>query len=199
MLPGRPVRSWQSAYRAGDTSWAGPAQPQDASWAPEFAGAHRQAQAVYADAHGNRLTVTGVVFRSQQQGAELVGEANKLVGSVDVTTETESVIGSDAGRFREAVIVDPTGARYVVWSVYDIGGRQFVAPFLSQLWYGVRSLAGAPTSTLLSVRAKCTTSCDAGRAQLDAFLMSMGARVLAALAEPGQAAPAPTRSAEVIP
>jgi len=48
------------------------------------------------------------------------------------------------------VVADEQGRRSLVWSVYDIGGREFVTPLLSQLWYGVRSLAGAPYSVLFA-------------------------------------------------
>ncbi len=192
-------RELQVNLPSGHSPWVGPVHNQDSSWTPEFAGAHQQAQSVYIDSHGNPLTVTGVVFRSQRQGAELVGEATKLFGSVEVTTQAEHVIDSRAGRFRETIIVGPAGARYVVWSVYDIGGRQFVVPFFSQLWYGVRSLIGAPTSVLLSVRAACEPTCDAGRSRLDAFLSSMGGSVLAALTAPPAPAGDAARSAEIIP
>lgn len=165
----------------GRGPWTGPMPTLDASWTPQFPGASAQSQAAYQNSQGDTLEMSRVVLFSQQQGAELVGEANKLFGSVQVSVQSEQIVTNAAGRYREAVIKDAAGARYVVWSVYDIGGHQFVNPLLSQLWYGARSLIGAPTSALVAVRARCKSSCDEGRAQLESFLASMSIDVLSGL------------------
>jgi hypothetical protein len=78
----------------------------------------------------------------------------------------------------ELTAKDADGGRSLVWSVYDIGGREFVTPLWSQLWYGMRSLGGAPYSVQFAFRTACEGSCESARATLGSFVRTMGPALL---------------------
>ena len=108
-----------------------------------------------------------------------MNQENALFGStvsLDTLAEHEVTLGRDS--YIETVVADSEGHKSLVWSVYDIGGREFVTPLLSQLWYGVRSLGGAPYSVLFAFRTTCSSSCDEARATMRSFATTMGAAVL---------------------
>jgi hypothetical protein len=109
----------------------------------------------------------------QAQGRELVNEENSLFG-VDAPEPTaEAKITLDGESYIELVAADRHGQRWLTWSVYDIGGREFVTPLLSQLWYGLRSLGGPPYSMQFAFRSECSQSCDDARGTLRSFLKTM--------------------------
>jgi EpsI family protein len=169
------------------------------SWRPVFTGAHQQVQAVYRDARGATVEVAGIVYRTQRQGAELVGEGSRLLGDGDFPIQSERVASEAVGEFREVVFTDGAGARFVIWSVYDINGHHFVVPLQSQLWYGARSIFGSPVSSLLAARTPCEPSCDLARARLGSFLNTMGSDLLRALAEPARATGSGARTTGFVP
>jgi hypothetical protein len=76
-------------------------------------------------------------------------------------------------------VADPHGDQSVIWAFYDIGGRGFVTPLFSQLWYGVRSLATPPYSALFAFKVQCAPSCQAARATLGSFLQGMDSEPVA--------------------
>jgi len=111
----------------------------------------------------------------QAQGRELVNEENSLFGvSAKIDTVAEDKVTLGRRSYIETVVADAQGHRTLVWSVYDIGGHEFVNPLMSQLWYGVRSLGGPPYSVLFAFKTPCATSCDAARDTLRNFALSMG-------------------------
>jgi EpsI family protein len=151
--------------------WVGPVEGRT-PWRPEFVGPHSQWYVAYQGPSGHNVDMVAIGYTSQAQGRELVNEENSLLGDATTTAENTIALGSQA--YIETVATDSRGQRRLIWSVYDIGGRTFVTPFLSQLWYGVRSLGGAPYSVLFAFRTTCETSCDAARATLRSFLLTMG-------------------------
>jgi hypothetical protein len=103
--------------------------------------------------------------------------------SLDTVAEDKVELGRDA--YIETVFRDGEGRRSLVWSVYDIGGRRFVTPLLSQLWYGMRSLGGAPYSVLFAFRTPCgVSSCDHAHATMQHFAVTMGAAVFRSAGRP---------------
>jgi hypothetical protein len=118
--------------------------------------------------------MVAIGYPMQAQGRELVNEENSLFG-VDAPEPTaEAKVTLDGESYTELVFADQRGQRWLTWSVYDIGGREFVTPLLSQLWYGLRSLAGPPYSMQFAFRTECSESCDSARATLRSFLQTMG-------------------------
>lgn len=78
----------------------------------------------------------------------------------------------------EIVACDAKKRRFILWSVYDIGGPKFVTPLLSQIWYGLRSLVCSPYSVLFVYRTACEPSCDAARTRLARFMTSVGSEIV---------------------
>jgi len=184
----------------GRNTWRGPLPALQGGWRPTFVGADAQLHAAYEDPQGRAIEVVAVGYSSQKHRSELVAEGNSLLGDGGLSALTSTLADVDQDTYREIVASDEEGNRSVIWWVYDIGGRTFVVPLLSRLWYGIRSISGAPYSAQFAFRAACLPSCDAARATLRQFIRGMGTQVLSA-ANPQNSrdaalAPRPNVSAE---
>jgi EpsI family protein len=120
------------------------------------------------DRSGRTVETYVAGYRRQRQGAELVNYANSLTGDA-LSESSSSTVTVDGLSFIETVVVDAQGRRSLIWSRYEIGGRRFVVPLSSQLWYGISSLAGAPQSLLVATRTICEGDCETARAALRSF------------------------------
>ncbi len=166
--PSMPVSFSAPVGRGG---WVGPVEAA-VPWKPECVGPHSQWSVAYRGPSGHNVDMVAVGYSSQAQGRELVNEENSLLGEANETAEGTVTLGTQS--YVETVAADSKGHQTLIWSVYDIGGRTFVTPLLSQLWYGVRSLGGPPYSVLFAFRTACESSCDAARATLRSFVQTMG-------------------------
>jgi EpsI family protein len=168
-------------FPVGNAGWSGPVAISDPDWRPEFLGADAVEQVAYHDDGGNSIEVAAIVYRHQEQGAELIGDSASLLGEGQWKAMSEEIVSSQAGKFRELMAADRQGRRLLIRYRYDIGGQQFVEPLLSQMWYGVRSLRGAPYSALVAYGAACSASCEEARNMIDTFLGQMARNVEASL------------------
>ena len=163
---------------AGRNAWRGPLPSSDERWRPVFVGAHAQTHVEYQDASGHTVEAVAVGYPVQEQGRELINEDNSLLGAGGLSALTYAFIDAGGTTYWETVTVDPEGNRSVIWSYYAIGGDAFVVPLLSQLWYGVRSLASPPYSAQFAFRAACSVSCEEARGLLRDFVQGMGSELL---------------------
>ena len=172
------VTSGPLAFAApvGRGGWQGPmVQEGNQRWTPAFVGAHEQWTYAYQGPEGRSVEMVAIGYPMQAQGRKLVSGENALFGtaaSFDTVAEHTVSLGQES--YIETVVADSQGHRSLVWSVYDIGGREFVTPLMSQLWYGVRSLGGPPYSVLFAYRIPCESSCDSARETLQSFAQNMG-------------------------
>jgi hypothetical protein len=125
---------------------------------------------------GVSVEVVVVSYRYQEQGAELVGEGSALPGN-DLVVASEQLVSTKAGDFRELLATDPRRSGFITRYRYYIGGRQFTRPLWSQLWYGLRSLAGAPPSALVAFGTVCDLDCEQAKDRLEAFTVEMEPRI----------------------
>lgn len=154
---------------AARAPWQGPLPSSDPKWKPEFVGGHSEWHVAYRDEAGAVVELVAVGYPTQEQGRELVNEENSLLGSGDLTALGAATVVRGPQPHFEFVANDATDRRFLVWSVYDIGGRRFVTPLFSQLWYGVHALGRPPYSVQFAYRTLCEPSCDAARARLARF------------------------------
>jgi EpsI family protein len=166
---------------AGRDGWQGPERDAGDNWKPDFVGDPSQWHVAYQGPAGHNVEMVAIGYSQQAQGQELVNEENSLLGAGPLAPMTEAKVTLDDRSYIELVAGDPLGHRTLVWSVYDIGGRPFVTPLLSQLWYGLRSLGGAPYSVMFAFRAACTSNCDGARNTLKSFVRAMGADCFASV------------------
>ena len=170
--------------------WDGPLPASDRLWKPDFIGAHSEWHVAYQDSAGGTVEVLAIGYPAQYQGRKLVSEVNSLLGDGDLTAVSAASVARGELAHIETVASDAKGRRFVLWSVYDIGGRKFVTPLFSQLWYGLRSFGGSPYSVLFAYRTACEPSCDAARARLVRFMHSVGAEIVVNQTErPGDSTP----------
>lgn len=150
--------------------WQGPRPDVASEWSPRFVNPSVESLRRYIDPRAQAVEVFIVAYRAQTQDGKLLGYGNDLLGSpTRLQLQSQRIVDSAAGRWREAVAVDPTGARSLIWWRYRIGDRAFSEPRLSQLWYGVAALTGRPPlSSLTALRAACGPHCAAAREQLAA-------------------------------
>jgi EpsI family protein len=166
---------------AGRVGWEGPVVDVPTTWNPDFVGSHSQWDFTYRSATGHNVEMVAIGYPMQAQGRELVSEDNSLFGAAPLTTVAETTVTLGGESYIETIAADERGHRSIVWSVYDIGGRAFVTPFMSQLWYGVRSLGGPPTSVLFAFRTECAISCETARDTLRSFVQTMGPDFMASV------------------
>ena len=155
-------------------SWSGPYPVTNATWSPHFAGADAERKVAYVDRAGHAIELFHVSYRQQRQGAELVNYANSLTGD-RLETQNESRLSTPAGALVETEVIDALGRKSVIWSRYEIGGQRFASSFHAQLWYGLMSVVGSPSSSLWAARAECGATCESARAALSSFLSDVNA------------------------
>jgi EpsI family protein len=140
-----------------------------ADWSPEFRNPTSISQRRYLDARDEPIELFAVAYRAQRQGAKLLRYGNSLLGSRGtLQLIRDGIVDTPTGPWREMLVLDSSGAQWLIWSRYRIGSRNFVRPRLSQLWYGIAALAGDPVSSLSAMRTHCEPSCDAARERLAA-------------------------------
>jgi EpsI family protein len=168
-------------WPAGSSQWHGPNSSADGFWQPRFVGQHVESEAAYRDAAGREVEILAIGYPVQDYGRKLVSEGNSLLGA-GVRQLTGRVVDGSGQLYYEMVVADGQGGQSVIWYVYDIGGRSFVIPVYSQLWYGVRALSAQPYSVLFALRARCDSSCSAARETLNSFVQGMGSQLRASAA-----------------
>jgi EpsI family protein len=153
-------------------NWSSAQSDTDSSWQPTFPGADQQRQFVYTNSAGQTVELYTVAYRTQRQGAELVGSGSTLTGK-RFKVRSERIIDTPTGAFRETETMDHAGARSLIWSRYKIAGRDFVTPVASQLWYGLNATVSNPPATLIAYRVVCAgADCEPARRELREFIAS---------------------------
>ena len=163
-------------------AWLNPQPPWQAvpldvrsGWLPVFDGADELQRRAFGRSDDDAVEVLGVAYRTQRQGAELVGETSSLTGK-ELQVRAEQVVGSEAGPFREAEVTDRFGTRSLIWWRYQVAGRNLVAPFAQQSWYGINALVWRPPAGLIALRTPCHADCDSARRTLQEFVAHNGMR-----------------------
>jgi EpsI family protein len=153
--------------------WASAPSDTRSSWMPAFPGADQEQRFAYTNTTGDIVELFRVAYRTQRQGAELVGSGSTVTGK-RLKIRSEEVINTPSGAFRETEVADRSGALSLIWWRYEIAGRDFVTPLASQLWYGIEAIASNPPAALIAYRAACGTAkdCEDARGLLREFVAS---------------------------
>jgi len=139
------------------------------AWLPVFAEADELKRQAFGNNAGATVEVLTVAYRTQRQGAELVGETSSIFGD-DLQPLTERVVSDAAGAFREAEVVDRNDNLSLLWWRYQVAGRTLVRPFIQQLWYGLNATVWDPPSGLVALRTVCGEDCSSARGTLRQFV-----------------------------
>jgi EpsI family protein len=134
------------------------------SWQPIFPGADQEQRFAYTNTTGDIVEVFKVAYRTQHQGAELVGSGSTVTGK-RLKIRSEEVINTASGAFRETEAADRSGAGSLIWWRYEIAGRDVVMPLASQLWYGINATVSNPPAALIAYRAACGAGADCADAR----------------------------------
>jgi exosortase/archaeosortase family protein len=163
----------ESAPRA---PWAPALVDMHSSWQPVFAGAAREERHAFTNST-ETVEVFAVTYLAQRQGAKLFGAGSSLLGS-QLQPLSRAVIAGPAGAFSENEVADQQfpHPHSLIWSRYETAGRDFVAPLLSQLWYGMHATVSNPAASLIAFRAACQPDCASARRTLQAFAASGAVR-----------------------
>lgn len=129
---------------------------------------------VYETASGASVDLTALASSIHDPGKDLATVLASLVGKGEATPASSHRISVDGLPYIETVTADSQGQPILLWSTYDIGGRRFVTPLLSRLWYGVASLGGTARPVLFAFWTRCVTSCDDSRLTLTDFAKTLG-------------------------
>lgn len=184
LAPADAVAPATPAAAPASAAWRGPFPAVDPEWQPIFVGAHSEWHSRYEDAAAGRaVEVLAIGYARQEQGRELVNGDNSLLGDRGLILLGGSVATLGGHSYREWIVTDRRGRRSLVWSLYDIGGRTFVTPLYSQLWYAMHAFGRPPYSALFAFRVACDPSCPAARDTLSRFLETLGADLFGSLHE----------------
>ena len=134
-----------------------------ADWQPRFGAADFTGAVTYR-APGRAVEAFTAIYFVQRQNKELVGFGNAVGGALQ-TTEVER-IAQPAGAVAELKARDSAGRASLIWYYYEVEGWRTTRGLAEQLFYGVQSLAGAPLSRVVALRAQCAEDCSTARDDL---------------------------------
>ena len=153
--------------------WSGP-EIYLSDWRPVFANPDNEFLVAYYNESSGDVAAFRADYRSQRQGKELRGHRNSVVGpgyrlqasrQVDLRGETGSIPVLE----QRALAAD--GRELLIWSLFAVDGRPDRMGLPGQLAYGIRSMLGAPTASVIALSAECRPDCARARAALDALGM----------------------------
>jgi len=153
--------------------WSSAPSDTHSSWRPMFPGADQEQRFAYTNTTRDIVEVFRVAYRTQRQGAKLVGMGTTVIGR-QLRLRSEDVIDTARGAFRETEVVDRSRARSLIWYRYETAGRDFVKPLAAQLWYGIKAVVSNPPAALIAYRTACGAGgdCEDARRVLREFVAS---------------------------
>lgn len=171
-------------WPAAPPGWRGPQRVLYSDWRPVYLNPTAQSFRRYRTADGQSVQIFTVAYRRQTQAGKLLGYWNSLLGADSLLHFVSSrVVTRPSGRWLQDTLVNDAGPRSLIWVRYSIGGRDFIMPRLSQLWYGIAAFTTRPVSSLTALRAVCRPDCAAARARLDVAAGKLLPRVHAEVAD----------------
>ena len=126
---------------------------------------------VYEAATGDSVALTTLASNVSDPSKDLSSVLRSLAGTGEARSREIRVEGLP---YIETVTADTKGQRILLWSAYDIGGRRFVTPLLSRLWYGIASFSSGARPVLIAFWTSCTTSCEDSHRTLTDFARTLG-------------------------
>jgi exosortase len=169
--------------------WHGPLPGLDDARRPEFVDSHSEWHVAYEDPAGRTVRLVALAYPEQRHGDDLLNGEDALIQKMGLSPVEARIVRVSDSQYREVRVSDGTGREALTWSVYDIGGRAFVWPLYSKLWYGLRSLSDTPYSVLFAFQAECAPSCDAARAALSSFTQAVRVELIASVNRAAQPDP----------
>lgn len=162
------AQAQDEALPEGANGWVGP-RASASDWRPVFQGADTLAQGVY-DSSTQQVEVFVASYAYQAQGRELVGYGNSVLSSDDAVV---AIAANDSRRVKEIVSHRAEG-QYLTWYGYRVGHLGTHREIIAQTWYGLASLMGPVTSSIVALRVDCRGDCDSARSVLNEFMESNG-------------------------
>ena len=166
--------------------WSGPT-PYVGAWRPVFENADQEWLVVYRSEPFGEAALYQATYRYQRQGKELRGYDTSVVGpryKVMASRDHEVSAGNGIVPVSEQSATGPDGKKIVVWSLYTVDGRPNPMRLPDQLAYGVRSLAGAPSASVIALAAECRPDCEHARSALGSLATQALPMMLAAAPGP---------------
>jgi exosortase len=135
-------------------------------WSPRFAGADAEKDALYQSPDGGQVEVFIALYRSQEQGKELGGYDNDVLGGLHPGAVSAGTANGHPVLLQHAQ--DASGNEQLLAVTYNVGDRYFTRSATAQLWYAARSLAGlrSPPSRVVLLRSACRPDCEAAANRL---------------------------------
>lgn len=175
---------WDAVSTAGDATsrlavevepiagWSGPL-PQQGLWRPRFENPDKEISGVVR-AGSTELDLYVAAYAAQRQDKELIAYGNSIAGP-GYSAGAGTVRNLSGGRpVNEIALTDGDGGESLVWYAYRVDRRMFASGTMTQLWYGIASLAGAHHSVLIAARAPCAPTCVAASEGLARFASDSG-------------------------
>lgn len=161
------------AWSAAPRGWTGPLPDDSRTWHPVFQNSTVAQMRRYVDGGGRVVELYAVAYRLQRHGSKLVMYGNSVLGDTgSLHVLSQRIVHTSTSAWREEIVADSRGSKWVFWLHYRIGERTFAHAVISQVTYGLMDLSGNPLSSIVAIRAGCDHHCDAARARLAAVAAS---------------------------
>lgn len=170
---------------AGSGGWFGPTE-RAAQWSPAFPQADVEVRGEYRyddaaiEAYAN-------AYAYQAQGHEFIGFGNDVLGASgwDATSVRRATARGSGAEipYVEVTATAPSREPWVIAYVYSVGGKAFVRPIASKLYYGVAALADRPWSGVVAVASKCAVDCSGASAAVNGFIAEYGSRLVGGISQ----------------
>jgi EpsI family protein len=175
MLHPAPPAAAGVPYADPPPPWHAVAVDAGSQWLPVFPKADTVRRRAFGNGDDDTIEVFAATYRTQRQGAKLVGESTSLFGE-QLEVRSQHVIRTPAGAFNETEVANRGGARSLIWWRYHTAGRDLITPLVQQLWYGLNAIVWNPSGAVIALRAACRERCEAARQTLREFVASGGLR-----------------------
>src|SRR5262249_50456754 len=146
--------------------WQGPLPPSGA-WDPQFRGASRTSQALYASGTGERVEVYQATYLAQRADAKLINYFNRVTGErwlILASTPARRVSAMRELHPMTLEVRSRDGQMWLIDYLYSVDGITTSRDWISQILYGALSWTHPVQSGLIAIAAPCLSSC-AGASQ----------------------------------
>ncbi len=171
-LPSHAVRSLTLISADGTWHQDAPPATRPLGWEPAFVGASETFANGWTDG-ADSVLVDHLLYRTQTQGAELIGYTSRIAADSMVAAERLVEPPGAGGRLVNEVILTDGREHRLVWYWYRVGGIEAVQPIRAKLLETLAFVRRRSLSELVAVSAACAPeSCIHASAVLSAFLAS---------------------------
>lgn len=161
-------------------TWQGPL-PASPSWQPRYPGAADSRRAAYVSPAGTVEVYVNVYGEQRQGEGELIQYGNTLLAPGEWTRawplQADALQPARGPALLAFEARAPSGQRWLVARVFDVGGKLTTSELAAQLSYGLQSTLRPVPAGVFALASQCDGNCEAARALVKSFWDDMSGPV----------------------